>query len=75
MASFAEQGARRYGELTNCDLPLEAAEAQMKWLAKNLKNDLKPDIILWTGDSVSHDLVSLNKDTVFESIDILTQII
>ena len=49
-----EKGAGRYGELTQCDLPMETAEKQLSWLRKNLKENQKPDLILWTGDSISH---------------------
>ena len=54
MAESLDKGARRYGELSNCDLPMESAEKQLSWLRDNLKNSKKPDIILWTGDSISH---------------------
>jgi sphingomyelin phosphodiesterase len=46
-------GARKYGEY-RCDFPLEGAKAQMKWMRENLTGDKKPEVIIWTGDSLSH---------------------
>jgi len=60
MASESE-GARRYGELTGCDLPMETAKKSIEWLSKNLVGHRKPDIILWTGDSISHDLIGITE--------------
>ena len=54
MALSKDMAAGRYGELTNCDMPLETAEKQLIWLRDNLKDSNKPDLILWTGDSISH---------------------
>lgn len=59
MAENEEEYARKYGELT-CDIPYVTAVKQMESLVKYAKENLpegeKIDLILWTGDSVSHDL-------------------
>ena len=68
------KGARKYGEYT-CDLPITTAQAQMDWMHENFIGDhLKPDVILWTGDSISHDVRSLTENHVYESIQILTDL-
>ena len=48
-----------YGDL-NCDIPFLTADKQMEWLGKNIK----PQLILWTGDSSSHDLYNLHEEDV-----------
>jgi hypothetical protein len=50
-------------------LPFAAAEAEVKWLNENLIGDhLKPDIIIWSGDSISHDVRSITEEYVYRSI-------
>jgi hypothetical protein len=51
------------------------AEKQVEWLSKNLIGHRKPDLILWTGDSISHDLVGISEEDVFMSIQKLTKLI
>ena len=56
---FAEKEidrARKYGELT-CDIPYITAEKQMEALTKI---DEKIDLIMWTGDSIAHDVHHTN---------------
>lgn len=43
----------------------------MEWL----KNNIKPDIILWTGDSSSHDLFNMKASDVRNTISNLTSLI
>jgi len=62
--------ARRYGELT-CDIPFVTAEKQVEWLAENLE----PDLILWTGDSSSHDLYNMGEKDVRETISTLSDLL
>lgn len=52
-----ENGARKFGERGDCDLPLLTAKAQMQWLHENLRGEQKPSLIIWTGDSASHAMV------------------
>ena len=47
----------------------------MEWLSKNLIGHRKPDLILWTGDSISHDLIGISEEDVLESIRKLTNLI
>jgi hypothetical protein len=55
-AKNEDEKARKYGELT-CDIPFVTAVEQMKALAKwSKENEEKIDMIIWTGDSVSHDI-------------------
>jgi sphingomyelin phosphodiesterase len=69
------KGARRYGEYS-CDLPFAAAQAEVKWLNENLVGEhLKPDLIIWTGDSISHDVRSVTEEHVYRSIQILTDLL
>lgn len=63
-ARTKELGARKYGEYT-CDLPLISAEKQLKWLKENLKGHDKPNLILWTGDSISHDMNQIELEDVY----------
>lgn len=70
-----ELAARKYGELSGCDLPIITAQKQIEWLSKNLIGHRKPDLILWTGDSISHDLVGISEEDVLESIRKLTKLI
>lgn len=58
-----EDKAGLYGEYP-CDIPYITADKQLEWLAKNEKIDL----ILWTGDSVSHDLHSIKYADVIHTI-------
>ena len=71
----SDLAAGRYGELTNCDMPLETAEKQLIWLRDNLKDSRKPDLILWTGDSVSHQMLDISKDDVYKTIEALTAMV
>ena len=47
----------------------------MEWLNENLRGHLKPDLILWTGDSVSHGLVYMTEEEVLRTISILSNLI
>ena len=51
-----EDRARKYGELT-CDIPFETARKQMEAIVEYERTSKQRiDLILWTGDSVSHDV-------------------
>jgi len=75
MALSSEYGARKYGELAFCDLPEVTAREQIEWLNQNLRGDLKPDLILWTGDSANHDINEETEESVIETIKTLTDIL
>ena len=75
MALNIELGARKYGELALCDLPEITAREQIQWLKQNLRGDLKPDLILWTGDSASHDITGMTEESLIETLKTLTNII
>lgn len=47
----------------------------MKWFKENLQGEMKPSLIIWSGDSVSHDLTHMTKDKVVQTLKILTQLI
>ena len=68
-------GAKKFGEVTGCDLPLTTCQEQMKWFKENLTGELKPSLIIWSGDSVSHDLTHITKEKVIETLETLTQLI
>ena len=36
---------------------------------------MKPDLILWTGDSVSHDMEEMTEERVIETLQVLTSLI
>lgn len=64
MAVSPADAARKYGEVT-CDIPYTAAVKQIESLLKYEREVLFPkneriDMILWTGDSISHDLHHTN---------------
>ena len=68
----SDLAAGRYGELTNCDMPLETAEKQLNWLRDNLIDSNRPDLILWTGDSISHQMLHISEEEVYKTIRTLT---
>lgn len=68
-----DSGARRFGEITGCDIPLETCREQLKWFAENLPK--QPDLILWTGDSVSHDMAYMTREKVLQTLKLLTEIV
>jgi len=47
----------------------------MSWLKENLRGHLKPDLILWTGDSVSHGLTYMTEKEVLTTVFILSELI
>lgn len=69
------QGARKFGEVIGCDIPLVTCRAQMQWLKENLRGELQPDLILWTGDNVSHDMQHMTEEKVIETLQVLTDLI
>ena len=56
-------------------MPEITAREQIQWLKQNLRGDLKPDLILWTGDSASHDITGMTEDRLIETLKTLTNII
>jgi hypothetical protein len=55
-------GARKFGEKSEyCDLPLLTARAQLEWLKENLRGEAAPDLIIWSGDNVSHQMTVLTE--------------
>jgi hypothetical protein len=44
-------------------------------MKSNLVGHLKPNFILWTGDSVSHEVLSQTKQHVFDSIKVLNDLL
>ena len=68
MPEIEEDKARKYGELT-CDIPMITAVKQMQALVEWIKESGEDiDMILWTGDSVAHDIHRVTEDRTFESI-------
>lgn len=58
-------GARKFGEQTKyCDLPLITAQHQIAWLKENLRGETAPDLIIWSGDSSSHQMLKLSEEDV-----------
>lgn len=47
----------------------------MAWLKENLRGHLKPDLVLWTGDSVSHGMEYMSEDEVLKTVRILSLLI
>jgi len=58
-APTKERAAGKWGDY-NCD----TNELVFKSLLSHIKNDIKPDVALWGGDSVPHNLQSLDKKAV-----------
>jgi sphingomyelin phosphodiesterase len=52
MATNATDGALYWGTLSDCDIPFRTVEQMIQFVAENLN----PDIVLWTGDNISHDV-------------------
>ncbi|KAM3134374.1 hypothetical protein pb186bvf_013487 [Paramecium bursaria] len=46
------QQAQYWGTHAQCDLPVRTIENMVEFIA----SDIKPDFIIWTGDSTSHDV-------------------
>ena len=38
--------------MSGCDIPRHSVNETFKWIAENIK----PDIIFWTGDNIDHDV-------------------
>lgn len=68
-------GARPFGEITGCDIPLISCRGQLEWLRDNLRGEMAPDLILWTGDSVSHDMQHMTEEKVILTLQTLTNLI
>ena len=47
----------------------------MTWLKDNLRGHLKPDLILWTGDSVSHGMEYMTENEVLQTVRLLSLLI
>jgi sphingomyelin phosphodiesterase len=60
-----QEAAGRWGFVGHCDLPIITVYNFLE----HIKNDIKPDIILWTGDSNSH---SVWNSTQQETINVVT---
>lgn len=60
-----EDAAGRWGFMGNCDLPIVTVYNFLE----HVKNEVKPDLILWTGDSNSH---SVWNSTQQETINVVT---
>ena len=64
--------AGRWGFVGFCDLPIVKIlyiQVTVYNFLEHIKNDIKPDLILWTGDSNSH---SVWNSTQQETIDVVT---
>jgi len=48
-----------WGAVAACDLPLRTLEAMIEQISE----EIKPDLVLWTGDNGSHDVWKLSNDT------------
>lgn len=48
-----------WGSLASCDLPPRTLEAMIKQIAE----EIKPDLVLWTGDNGTHDVWKLSEET------------
>lgn len=40
-----------------------------------MRGHLKPDIILWTGDSASHAMIQMTEETILETVKILSSLV
>jgi predicted MPP superfamily phosphohydrolase len=56
-------------------MPLTTCRLQLEWLRAHLIGDLKPSLILWTGDSVSHDIRHMTEEHVVLTLETLTNLI
>ncbi len=79
MATSPGDAARKYGEIT-CDIPYITAVKQIESLLEYERKFLKPknekiDLILWTGDSISHDVHNTNQQHTLETINQLSLLI
>lgn len=65
LPSKPSEAAAQWGDF-NCDLPAPT----MRVILDHMK-EMKPDAIFWTGDSIPHNLATLNKD---ENIQIMKDV-
>jgi hypothetical protein len=47
----------------------------MEWFEGNLRGELKPEFIIWTGDSAPHSLIDMTEDLLLETVERLTKLI
>lgn len=59
MGKTPETRAGKWGDY-NCDLNERALDSMLEYI----KNEIKPDAVLWGGDSIGHNLDSLTPDQV-----------
>jgi len=53
-------------------MPLFTAQDQINWLKENLRGHLKPELIIWTGDSASHSMEYMDEKEIVETVRLLT---
>lgn len=64
--SKPSEAAAKWGDF-NCDLPVPTMQKMLDYM----KNELKPDAIFWTGDTIPHNLETLNEK---ENIQIMKEV-
>jgi sphingomyelin phosphodiesterase len=47
-----EDAAGYWGDFSHCDLPKRTLENFLTYV----KNEIKPDVVIWTGDSLPHNV-------------------
>lgn len=60
MAESAEEYAGRWGFPGKCDLPMRTLDL----FVETIVNEIKPDIILWTGDNAPHNVWTNTTDAI-----------
>lgn len=52
MAEDTNKGAQYWGTRAACDVPLRTISNLLEYASE----EIKPDFIIWTGDSAAHDV-------------------
>jgi len=59
MAPEGKIGAGAYGSVAFCDIPISVLDKMTEKV-----NELKPDVLFWTGDVTPHDLWNYSQEYV-----------
>jgi len=62
--------AGKYGDF-NCDIPTVLLQDTFNWIGQNL---VKPDFILWTGDSAGHHIITQTPSENMKTIEVTTDL-
>ena len=72
-APTPEDAAREFGEY-ECDIPVKTLETMFHYI-RDMNESIKPDLVIWTGDNVAHDIWNQTVHKNAESTILITEFI